>query len=462
MIIMKFGGTSIQDNTAIKRISETILQRKNEHPAVVVSAIGNSTDSLEEMSAVAAQKDRRQAYALVIQFISFHKKLAHSLGCGDDSGLQAVFESVEGDLRRIVDIILQSGHVARHIRDELSSLGEYCSAHIITAYLNSIGCDSRVVDARDVIVTDSQFGNAHPLVEESSIKIKKILKPVAEEETIAVIQGFIGRDPFGRTTTLGRGGSDYSATFIGSILKADRVEIWSDVDGVLTADPSIVPHARRILYMSFQEAAELAYFGAKVLHPSSLLPAIEHGIPVRVLNSNRPDYAGTEISDQKPKGQQHCVLKSIAYKENITVIKVSSTRMLMAYGFIASIFEIFERYQTPVDLISTSEVSVSITIDDTSRLSEIRRELSRFAQVEVLPKKAIVCLVGEALKRETAVTGNIFTELSDFVVYQISHGASDINISFVIDEENISPVVNTLHNLFFKNGADERLFGSEL
>ncbi len=462
MIVMKFGGTSLQDETAIKRVADLIVDRAEENPVVVVSAIGESTDQLEEISATASSKDRRHAYQLVLQFISYHRKLAEALGCKNDGNLKAVLKAVEDDLRRLTDTILQAGHIARHIKDELSSLGEFCSAHILCAYLQSVKCTSQVVDAREIMVTDSHFGNAHPLMEESRIKITKRLKPIVENNIIPVVQGFIGRDTFGRTTTLGRGGSDYSATFIGSILKAERVEIWSDVDGVLTADPSIVPHARRIRFMSFQEAAELAYFGAKVLHPATLLPAIEHDIPVKVLNSNRPDYAGTEISGRKPGGQENCILKSIAYKEGITVIKVSSTRMLMAYGFIASIFEIFERYQTPVDLISTSEVSVSITIDDTSRLPEIRRELSRFAEIEVLQNKAIVCLVGEALQRDTEVTGDIFNALAEFFVYQISHGASDINISFVIDEENISAVVRTLHNLFFNHSVDKRLFGSEL
>jgi aspartate kinase len=288
--------------------------------------------------------------------------------------------------------------------------------------------------------------------------VHKQLKPVLKDQS-AVIQGFMGSDTMNRTTTLGRGGSDYSATLLGSFLEADRVEIWSDVDGILTADPTIVPDAHRIRYMSLHEASELAYFGAKVMHPASLLPALRKGIPVDVLNSTNPSYAGTRIGTKKQTPQLHgCPVKSIAYKEGITVIKVTSTRMLMAHGFMASIFEIFDRFKTPVDLISTSEVSVSITVDQSDHLDDILRELSRVARVDVLDHKAIVCLVGDDLNKHRGIPGQVFSILQDITIDQISQGASEINISFVIDESDIETVIRRLHNSFFQGHMDPTIF----
>jgi len=276
---------------------------------------------------------------------------------------------------------------------------------------------------------------------------------------IPVIQGFIGRDGSGKITTLGRGGSDYSASLFGAMLDVDCVEIWSDVSGVLTADPSLVPDAKRILLMSFQEAAELAYFGAKVLHPATMLPAVEKGIPLFVLNSIHPEQGGTQIalsSDIDP--DKGCVVKSIAYKEGLTVITVHSTRMLMAHGFMLSIFQIFEKYKTRVDLVATSEVSVSITIDNTEHLEEIKNELNAFATVGIVHNKAIVCLVGQYLKRTTGMPARIFSLLGDVRIHLISQGASEINISFVIDESDLERVIKRLHGHFFAQGTNPEIF----
>ncbi|HPI74617.1 MAG TPA: aspartate kinase, partial [bacterium] len=288
---------------------------------------------------------------------------------------------------------------------------------------------------------------------------RKTLMPLVNRAVVPVMQGFVGADADGRTTTLGRGGSDYSATLIGAMLNAAAVEIWTDVDGVLTADPTLVPEAKRIRRMTFQEAAELAYFGAKVLHPASLLPAVGKNIPVSVLNSQRPEADGTLISPKLIESDsKECVVKSIAYKEDITVVTVTSTRMLMAYGFLSSIFEIFNRYQTSVDLVTTSEVSVSVTIDQKDRLAEIQRDLSHFSQLEVQSHKAIVCLVGQRMRRTAGMPGLIFSILSDIPIHLISQGASEINISFVVDERDLPVVVRSLHKRFFSGPLDPEIF----
>ena len=452
MITMKFGGTSVGSAPAIQRVCEIIKSRLPQDPVVVTSAVGGITDKLVALTKESATNDAsvREKYLSIIE--SIHMDIIRDLGLQDNQDLLAFIQKGLDRLKELSELKTTSGEAAKIKSDELTSMGEFLSAHILACNLQKMGINGFMMDARDIIVTNSEFGSAKPLFDESKKKAKSQLLPALQEKKIPVLQGFVGRDTFGRITTLGRGGSDYSATLIGAMLDVDIVEIWSDVDGVLTADPSLVPTAKRILTMSFHEAAELAYFGAKVLHPSTLLPAIERNIPVYVLNSMRPAESGTKISNTKNNGQNgECIVKSIAYKEGLTVITVTSTRMLMSHGFMANIFEIFDRYQTSIDLVSTSEVSVSMTIDNTERLRDITNELGRFADVEVKKGNAIVCLVGEAMKSTPGIPGKIFALLDDVPIHLISQGASEINISFVIDEDELEKIINRLHEHFFKN-----------
>ena len=457
MIVMKFGGTSVQDANAIRRVGKIIESRLDRNPAVVVSAMGKITDELLTLAEAAAKKDRQKMLQSISSIFQRHENVIAELNITDDPELMQALEKARNDLTGIAEKIFHAGQLTPHLSDQLVSLGEFLSANILAAFLRTQNIKGAFVDARDVIVTDSQFGKAVPLFAESQKRAKVNLEPVLQQKAVPVLQGFVGMDSYGRTTTLGRGGSDYSATFIGSLLKAEEVEIWSDVDGILTADPTLVPEAKRIRFMSFQEAAELAYFGAKVLHPNTLLPAIERGIPVYVLNSTRPDDSGTLITYNGIKSRQY-VVKSIAYKEDITIITVTSTRMLMAHGFLATIFDIFDRYQTPVDLVSTSEVSVSMTIDQIGKLQDICRDLSRFSQVDVEHDKAIVCLVGEGMKNTPGMATRIFSVLADVPIHLISQGASEINISFVIDQNRLQEVVSSLHNKFFSGELDPNIF----
>jgi len=459
MIVMKFGGTSVADAKAIGRVSGIIKSRLERRPVVVVSAVGHITDHLVTLSEVAAMKNRGKVEASIAAILAKHKEIMEELGVSQTESLQKAVQEAEDHLKSVCATIMQAGEVAKYIMDELLSIGEFLSANIVSAHLQSIGIDSCMADAREIMVTNCQFGKAQPMFAKSADKAKQVLLPLAEKNIVPVTQGFVGRDSYGRTTTLGRGGSDYSATLIGAMLNAEKVEIWSDVDGVLTADPSLVPDAKRIRYMSFREAAELAYFGAKVLHPSTILPAVERGIPVYVLNSMRPEDCGTKIAESvSVNGGNGCIVKSIAYKENISVIAITSTRMLMAHGFMATIFDIFNRYQTSVDLVSTSEVSVSITVDNAEKLNEIKRELGRFAQVEVQHNKAIVCLVGEQMRKTPGMPARIFSAVQDVEIHLISQGASEINISFVIDESLLPQVVTRLHQEFFSGELDPKVF----
>ncbi|MBD3377561.1 lysine-sensitive aspartokinase 3 [candidate division KSB1 bacterium] len=461
MIVMKFGGSSLQDASCIQRVAGLVRDKLPKQPMVVLSAMDDTTDDLKAMGAAASQKLRSQAFDSILKIILYHRRIALELGMDlETSGLDTLFKETEKHLRALTETVIQAGHMPRHILDDLYSTGEWLSIHMMTAFLKTQGVSARIVDARNVMITDSNFGNATPQLPEIRTRMEQELAKPIKRGQVPIMQGFIGSDGFGRTTTLGRGGSDFSATLSGAILRADHVEIWSDVDGILTADPTIVPEAHRIRYMTFDEAAELAYFGAKVMHPASLLPAIDSNIPIFVLNSKHPQCSGTEISNVRRQADHPTVIKSIAYKEGITVIKVSSTRMLMAHGFMASIFEIFDRFKTPVDLVSTSEVSVSITVDNTERLEEIQRELSRFSRVDILQDKAIVCLVGETLCQTQGISGRILEVLHEFTIYQISQGASEINFSFVVDESDIEAVVNRLHDQFFTGKLDSNLFDS--
>ena len=454
---MKFGGTSVGGPEEIKRVAGIIKSRLNKQPLVVVSAVGGITNKLVALTEKSADRSQPNSDAEIEVIRKNHAHIIKALGLEDDKQLLEKFSFAIDSLTDLSEKLHMAGELVKHLVDQVLSFGEFLSANIVVSYLNSIGIKSIFSDAREFLVTDSHFCAAKPQIEESTAKVKELVLPKAKD-FVQITQGFIGRDSFGRTTTLGRGGSDYSATLFGAMLGAERVEIWSDVDGVLTADPSVIPNAKRIKKMTFQEAAELAYFGAKVLHPATLLPAIEKNIPVSVLNSMRPNDSGTEISKSPTLRNDGGLVKSIAYKEGLTVITVTSTRMLMAYGFMSSIFTIFEKYSTSIDLVATSEVSVSMTIDNTEHLAEIESELKRFAEVEVETGKSIVCAVGTKMKKTPGAAAKLFGIIPDIPIHLISQGASEINISFVIDDENLLPVINKLHDKLFSGALDPNVF----
>jgi aspartate kinase len=461
MLVMKFGGTSVGNPAAIQRVVKIVDSRVRRKPIVVVSAVSKTTDELVTFCDVALRKDTNRIRDLIAWTIQKHSRIIDDLqAAGRDEVRKRIWE-VGQELEGLAGKFAKEPERWSQWMDEALRCGEFLSSHILVNALRDAGIDAVWVDARNLLLTDSRFGRARPSADGSRRQVERTLLPLAEAGRVPVTQGFIGADRAGRTTTLGRGGSDYSATFLASLINASAVEVWTDVDGVMTADPSLLPDAMRIKMMTFEEASELAYFGAKVLHPETILPAIEGGIPVFVLNSMRPDESGTEICPSSEHDQERPgIVKSIAYKEGLSVLGIRSTRMLMAYGFLSSIFEVFNRFETAVDLVSTSEVSVSITIDNLDRIDEIMRELREFAEVEVRHKKAIVCVVGENLCREPGMTARIFGELEGIEVTSISQGASSSNISFVIDEADIPEVIGRIHRRFFSPPFDRKLFSS--
>jgi aspartate kinase len=282
-----------------------------------------------------------------------------------------------------------------------------------------------------------------------------MITPLLERGRVPVMGGFIASTREGVSTTLGRGGSDFSAAIAGAGLSAQRIEIWTDVDGMMTTDPGLCPQARRIKSITFEEAAELAYFGAKVLHPATLLPAIQKNIPVLILNSHNPKNEGTRITATAPKGKN--IFKAIAAKKRITVVDVVATRMLMAHGFLKNIFEVFANHRCPVDMVSTSEVSVSVTVDSNESIAAIAADLARLADVKYEGRQAIVCLVGENIRNTPGIAARVFGCIGDVNIRMISQGASEINISFVIDEADVPTVVSRLHQAFFSE-VDPEVF----
>jgi aspartate kinase len=334
------------------------------------------------------------------------------------------------------------------LKDAIVSYGEQLSSRLLAEILKARNLNARQIDSRRLIVTDEEYGAAAPIWEETEKLVQIELQPLIEAGEIPVLGGFIAASRSGETTTLGRGGSDYSAALIGAALRSREIQIWTDVTGVLTCDPRICPEARTIKTLSYEQAAELAYFGAKVLHPKTIQPAVDFSIPVRVCNSHQPMEKGTMIlpkADTTPR-----VVKSIAHKTGITILRVTSARMLGAYGFMSAIFQIFERHRTVIDVVTTSEVSVSLTLDNLDAIDAIVKDLERLGKVEIEPNQAVICVVGEGLRGTSGIAAQIFSNVSDVNISLISHGASSVNLTFVIKEDQVSGVIKKLHRQFFQ------------
>lgn len=441
MIVMKFGGTSVGSAEAIRRVTSIVQAAQGRRPVVVVSAMGKTTDKLLEMARRAVAGQRREALELLLELEQFHLKE----GGGVNGRVEQLFQEL-GELIRGLAVL---GELTPRSIDAVSSYGEQLSSLIVTEAFRQAGLDAELVDSRQVIITNEKHTEAAPIFDETYRRIQQQIRPLVEAGKVVVMGGFIASSPRGITTTLGRGGSDFTAAIVGAGLDAEEVQIWTDVDGLMTTDPRLVPHAFRIKVISFEEAAELAYFGARVLHPATLIPAMEKNIPVVIRNSFRPQVPGTRIVAEAVPCRN--VVKAISAKRNITVINVSCPRMVGAYGFLHQIFEVFDRYETSVDMVTTSEVSVSATIDNPSRLEAIREELARFASVDVEPQQAIVCLVGANLRSTPGIAGRAFRALADINVNvrMISQGASRLNLGFVIADEQVPRAIAALHQEFF-------------
>ncbi len=449
MLVQKFGGTSLEDAAALERACKIVGAAKaSADPVVVVSAVGDTTDRLVDALEQAASGEEARAISGLLRLKRDTEAVLRDFFAGDSPEVEEAVAPLFAELTRMARAVAVLRSVPAAGRDHFLAHGEMMSAAIFARALVARSVPSVPVDSREVVVTDDRFGRAQPDLEETERRARERLLPICRRGEVPVLEGYIGASHAGATTTLGRGGSDYTAALIGAALEATAVEIWTDVDGMMTADPRVVPAARPILAISFEEASELAYFGARVLHPLTLAPAIEKGIPVRVKNSKRPDFPGTEIRATAGSGGER--VRSIAFKKGIATVDVVTTRMLMAAGFLRTLFDVFARWETAVDMVTTSEISVSVTLDELSRLPEIRRDLERLAQVEVARDRAIVCLVGQDIKFTPGIAARIFRTIGDVNVLMISQGASRRNVSFVVEERDVEEVVLRLHREFFE------------
>lgn len=437
MIVMKFGGTSLANKERIDTVVSLIKRNLSRKPTVVVSAHSGVTDGLINAAKRAVEERVVDISTLQERHEQIIKDLALPL------------EMVEHELIELQDL-LRGIHLVRELTprsmDYVMSFGERMSSQIIAAYLRQCGLEAKAFNAYDLgLLTDDNFGSAKHL--ESSER--DLARNLSEYSGIPVVTGFLGKNEEGEITTLGRSGSDYTASIIGSALDAEEIQILTDVDGIMSADPRFIPEAVSIERMSFAEASELAYYGARVIHPSTMLPAIKKNIPIRVLNTYNPDHPGTVILRESPETKT--VAKAIASKKDITLINIVSTHMLQQYGFMAKVFEIFAKYRIVLDMIATSEVSVSMTTDSDKFLDKAREELKQFGEVIIEKDKAILCIVGEGLKERIGIARKIFDSLSEggINVEMISQGATKINISLLVDNQHINRAVKVLHQALF-------------
>jgi aspartate kinase len=462
LVVMKFGGTSVEDPAAIGRTAAIVAGRvaQGKGPVVVVSAMAKVTDQLLRAAEAASQGDRAGALAISSRLRSRHRDTAAAL-VGNDANRAALITTVDQEFDSLDEILRGLAAILEltpRISDLIVSFGERISSRIVTAAFRERGMDAAHVDAREIVITDSHFQKAIPLDDVIDRKAPEKLLPLVREGKVPVMGGFIASNEAGITTTLGRGGSDFTGALIGGALNADAIEIWTDVDGIMTSDPRLCPDALRVKTISFEEAAELAYFGAKVLHPATILPAVKKNIPVLVLNSRNAECEGTRIVSLAP----HCrsPFKSIAVKKRLSIIDVVASRMLMTHGYLRQIFEIFDKHKCAVDMVSTSEVSVSLTVDSNSQLPLIAAELSKLADVKYEGKKALVCMVGEDIRGQSGIAAQVFNAIRHVNVRMISQGASEINMSFMIEEDDAEEAVRSLHAAFFHD-PDPAVFDVE-
>lgn len=437
MIVMKFGGSSVESAAAIERVARIVKARADRHPVVVVSAMGKTTNHLLAIANQAVTGDREAALKSVIALRDFHLR---------ESGMERTVDEHFQELTELVKGLAVLGELTPRSIDAMSSFGERLSSLIVTRLFANHGLRAVHADARKLIVTDNRHTQAAPLFTETYARLAATIPPLAAKQVV-VMGGFIASTLAGVSTTLGRGGSDYTASIVGAGIGAEEIQIWTDVDGMLTADPRIIPGGHRVRTCSFAEAAELSYFGAKVLHPATVLPAVEKNIPVLILNSRRPEVEGTRIVAQPVSSTN--VAKSIACKQNIILVNLHSTRMLMAHGFLRRVFEIFDRYETAVDMIATSEVNLSLTIDNPAQIEAIRAELEQFSEVSIENNNSMICLVGENIRSTPGVAARVFNALNGINIRMLSQGASLLNIGFVVSSNDLVSAVEALHREFF-------------
>lgn len=447
MMVMKFGGSSLAGRERIESAARIVVSRLPRRPIVVLSAIGRTTDAL--IAAGSSALAGKPVAAEIMRIKEAHYSVAAELGIktGEIDGLFA-------DLEKLLSSMRGAGQASMETTDSLVSFGEMLSVRIFSSYLEKIGVGAtRHFDGWEAgIITDSEFGNAE-FLPASMDKIRRNFSGLEEDYRYTpVVTGFIAKDASGRTTTMGRGGSDLTATIIGAALRAEEIEVWKDVDGLLTADPRVVKGAFPVAEISFQQASEMAYFGANIFHPRSIIPAMEANVPIRVKNSNDPERPGTLITAVPHDSSR--LVKAMSFKRNVALVDIISTRMLGQYGFLASVFQAFADCRVCVDLVATSEVSVCATVNGAADLGALHEELGKIASVRILSGNAVMSIVC-AQENSGKVMSQAFGSLarSGIEVQAVSYGASKGNICLVVNDSNLVEGANAVHRAFFGGGA---------
>lgn len=454
MIVIKFGGTSVGETHRLRQAIEIVAERRERRPVVVVSALAGVTNQLVAATEAAAagrfdealdlvtrirERHEESGFALIGQKIDFYESFTAQLG--------RQIEQITSILRGVSLV----GETSPRAKDLVVALGEKLSSVLFSYAMRTKTLTGVHVDSGDVIVTDDRFGEATPLMPETTVAAARSLLPELERNHIPVMGGFFGRSVSGATTTLGRGGSDYSAALVGAAIGADEIQIWTDVDGMMTCDPRVIPAAKVLDLVTYDEAAELAYFGAKVLHPKTLWPAVDRQIPVRVLNTHNPSSPGTLITREGKPGAQGP--RALAIRRGITIVQMTTTKMLEESGYLARLFEVFGRHRVSIDLVTTSEVSVSATVDDPKKLDALVRDLTPLAAIEVFRDRAVIAVVGRDLLREPEVAAALFRALSGIPVSMMTIASTGLNLSVAVDEARAGDALVSIHRTLFEEPA---------
>ncbi len=452
MIVLKFGGTSVGDAEAIARTGRIVSTRVDQGAVVVVSALAGVTNALIALAEQAAKGHLIGALGAVEALRARHMEQATLLLGEGERATETIAElsAMADELAHLAEALATLGDLTPRSLDAIASFGEKMSSLLCVAAFQQQGIPAVHVDACTVMITDATFTRAEPHPDAIADACRQSVLPLVRDGKVPVLGGFIGSSEVtGITTTLGRGGSDFSASLFGAAMRADAIEIWTDVDGMLTADPRVVPESKVLEQIAFDEAAELASFGAKVLHPNTIAPAVRLGIPVYVLNSRRPEGKGTKITFEAPKR----AVTAIAGKNDVTLIKVGSPRMLLTEGFLRSLFDVFERHRTSVDVVATSEVSVSLTVDEVSQIDVIVSDLRRLGDVTLERNRGIVAVVGGAIALGGHAMSRALEAIGDVRVHMLSLSATGINLTMVVDDDQVQPAMRRLHAAFFGGRA---------
>ncbi len=458
MIVMKFGGTSTKDAKAVSNVVDIVRSHRDRKPFVVISAIAQATNYLEQAGRLASEKKSGEARDKLLQLFNRHYTMADELVKDRERHrvIRKVITASLAELEEIISGVAILRELTPRTLDTIYSYGELLSSRIVAAALQEAGIGSEWLDTGAFMITDDTFNTARPVMELVGQKLAPLAGPVLDANRVPVTQGFIGMTMSGRRTTMGRESSDYSAAIIGAALGAEEIQIWTDVDGVLTADPRTVSSPKKVRLLSFEEAYQLSFFGAKVLHPKTMLPAIEKNIPLRICNSYRAGHAGTRVT--ATAAGHGTIVKSVAYRKNLVLCTVQPKHRYGQFMFWEHVNGVLTRYGAIPVATATTEYYNSIVLESPVDTSGIIRDLEDVATVGVSERQAILCIVGSNLRGSPGLAGRIFSAIKNFGVSMISFGATDSNLTVILDNDSVEEAVKSIHREFFENGTDNEVF----